>query len=187
MAVEKKIETILAESKEADTEETDLKTRDILLKYYSSECTIHGAYILSVAIGAFAFLQAIDKINTLGSNIAFPIIGFISSGFLTISFLFLARIFYWGTLTSAVTHVREMSVEEAKETIEKERVKFDKITFLLRLHRACIKHFTDSKKTLNYFVGVDRKNKMRSLYVILFFLFAVIFWLILWLVKAKIL
>lgn len=172
---ERKIETVLSQSRKIECEDIDLKCRDMLLKYYSSECTIHGTYILSTALGVFAFFQVTEKIISLLHNIAFPIIAFILSGFMTISILFIARIIYWGTLSSAITHVQEMTIEDAEKTIEKNR---DKITFLLRMHRACIKHFTDYKKTLNYFVGVDRKNKMRSLYVVIFVVFAVALWLV---------
>ena len=50
-----------------DLEGDDLKTREILLKYYSSECTTHGAYVLSVAIGVFAFLQMTKFTNDLAA------------------------------------------------------------------------------------------------------------------------
>jgi hypothetical protein len=168
--IEKKIETVLAKSKEVDSEGDDLRARDILLKYYSSECTIHGAYILTVAIGVFAFLQVTKPMNEFVA-----IIPFVLSGFVTISVYILAKTIFWGTIASAVTHVREITVEEAEKGINKDR---DKITFLLRLHRACINHFTNYNKTLNYFVGIHRPNKTLLLYVILFFLFGLIFWCI---------
>ena len=73
-----------------DPEGDDLKARDILLKYYSSECTVHGGYILTVAIGAFAFLQLIKPIK---ESVVYPelFIILIFSAFVTVSVYLLAR------------------------------------------------------------------------------------------------
>ena len=73
-----------------DPEGDDLKARDILLKYYSSECTVHGGYILTVAIGVFAFFQLITVIK---DSVIYPefVIIFILSAFVTVSVYLLAR------------------------------------------------------------------------------------------------
>jgi hypothetical protein len=175
-SIDKKIESLLPKPDDVTSEEIDIKTRDMLLKYYSSECTTHGTFILSAALGAFAFFQVadkLDKINFLSYNIGFIINGLILSGFLTISILFITRTIYWGTLTSVVTHIREFTTEEVEKTINTKR---DKITFLLRLHRACIEFYKKSYPTLNHLVGVNRKPQMRRLYVIIFIIFSGLFW-----------
>jgi hypothetical protein len=172
--VDKKIQNVLPEPTGCTSEDIEIRTRDSLLRYYSSECTTHGAYILSTAVGIFAFFQVaseIDKINFLTLNVGWVLTAVILSGFITISILFVARIIYWGTLTSVVTHVGELSIEEAKKGINPTR---DKITFLLRLHRACVYYFTVSHTTLNHLVGVNRKKEMRTWYVILFTVFTAV-------------
>jgi hypothetical protein len=174
-SIDKKIVSLLPKPDDFTSEEIDIKTRDILLKYYSSECTTHGTYILSAALGAFAFFQVADKINGinfLSYNVGFILNGLIVSGFLTISILFIARTIYWGALTSIVTHIRELTAEQTEKTIDITR---DKITFLLRLHRACIEFYKKSHPTLNHLVGVDRKTQMRRLYVIIFVFFTGLF------------
>ena len=148
-----------------DPEGDDLKARDILLKYYSSECTVHGCYILTVAIGAFAFLQLIKPIK---ESVVYPelFIILVLSAFVAVSVYLLARTILWGILASAVTHVREITVGEAENGIDKER---DKITFLLRLHRACMNHFENNHKHLNFFAGVSRSLSHTLLFYLGFF------------------
>jgi hypothetical protein len=167
-SMDKKIENVLTKSEKVDREEhNDLKARDILLKYYSSECTIHGAYILTIAIGVFTFLQLTKPMNQFFIPISFGL-----SAFATIGIYLMARTIFWGTLVSAVTHIRELSVADAEKGITKDR---DKINYLLRLHRACVNHFTDNNKKLNYFVGIH-KPKTPLLYVILFVSLGSISW-----------
>src|SRR3990170_6830588 len=156
-----------------DPEGDDLKARDILLKYYSSECTVHGGYILTVAIGVFAFFQLINPIQR---SVVYPELFFIIimlSVFVTVSVYLSMRTIFWGTIASAVTHVREVTVDEAEKGIDKNR---DKVTFLLRLHIACVSYFKNSHKHLSYFIGMNRSLSHTLLfYLILFFITALIF------------
>ena len=126
-----------------DSQENDQKERDTLLKYYSSECTVHGAYILTVVIGLFAFVQIIDIIE---KYVIYPkfFITVSLSLFITVSIFLLVRAFYWGILASAVLLVREITVEETKKIIGLEpnkSSKHNKITLMFRLHQASIKFF----------------------------------------------
>lgn len=154
-----------------DSEENDQKERATLLKYYFSECTIHGSYILTVAIGFFAFIQIIEFIQ---ENVIFPemfvILAF--SLFITISIYLLARTFFWGILASLALHIREVSVEEAKKGMD---LKLQKISLMFRIHQGCTDFFKKSHQLPNFFVGVGRKRSYSLvLYLVIFLMIALI-------------
>jgi len=151
-----------------DDEEGNLKARETLLNYYSSECRDHGSYILTVAVSVFAFLQIIDflKKSVVYSNF---IIGFILSGLVTVSLYIIFRTISWGWLASYALHVREMSVEDAAKRLNP---KFERINLLIRLHYACIyEHNRDHKWTNILLIGRD-KNFLNiiTVYFIIFLL-----------------
>ncbi len=131
-------------------EEEDQKARDVLLKYYSSECTVHGSYIVTVGIGFFAFLQVVAFIQ---ERFVYPewFVSFILSIFITIGIYLTVRTIFWGTLASFALHVREIGAEEVK--IDNQR---DRDTLLFRLHSACIKYFKKHHSHLNWLVGVEK-------------------------------
>src|SRR3989304_7234338 len=95
------------------SEEEDQKTRDALLRYYSSECTVHGSYIITLGIGFFGFLQVVTFIQR---NVVYPdvILSLIVSTFASIGVYLVVRTIFWGTIASYVLHVREISPEEVE-------------------------------------------------------------------------
>ena len=146
-------------------EDDDLKVREILLNYYSTECTVHGGYILTTAIGIFAFFQVAKFVGN-----SFIINALVLSMFATVSLYLVARTIFWGVMASCVIHEREISEEEAKK-----RLNDYKITSLLRLHVSCLDHFVSWHNNLNFLVRV-RKDDKRSwtLYGSIFVAFSVL-------------
>ena len=87
---------------------------------------------------------------------------------------------FWGIVASSITHLKAITVEEAEKGTDPKR---DKITLLLRLHRACLKRFENDNKKLNYFLGINKKYKKDKLlvyivYLIIFISIAIILYLI---------
>jgi hypothetical protein len=151
-----------------DDETEDQKARAALLKYYSSESTVHGGFILTVAIGAFASFQIVtDILNT--SPYREVLINAILGFFLTASIYLVARTLFWGTMTSYVLHVRELTVAEMSTKMVNDEL--DKVTYLLRLDAACIRYFEAHHRYLNFFVGVRHGIIHKTaIYSLIFFL-----------------
>ena len=129
--------------------------RDCLLKYYSSEGVSHGSYVLSVAIGFFAFIQAIPYIPEISVS-TIPIIEnsfkesisiCIFSTFITLGLYLLARTLYWGVLSGYALHVPPISYQEAY------RCDPSATNIIHRLNQACVAFFGINHPNLNWFVG----------------------------------
>ena len=144
----------------------DQKTRQTLLKYYSSECMTHGSHIVAIAIGLFAFVEIIVK-GLLGE----PAICFIVSTFFTVSVYTVARIVLWGTLASDSLHVRPWSYENTAQKLSSKlpfrslNEEGESVTFLLRLHYACFDKWAKNHIFWNSFAGEKFQGK---LYLVLF-------------------
>jgi hypothetical protein len=155
--------------------EDEQEARDILLKHYSSECTVHGGYILTVAIGVFAFLQIIPYIV---KHIIYPevVISFGLGLFVALGLYFVAKTIFWGTLASTVLHARPRAEHEVKETFGWDE-KFDQSTLLVRLNDACISWFEAKHKVLAFLVGPRREFWKNALFyaVILVILLVLIY------------
>jgi len=148
-----------------DSEETEQRARDSLLKHYSSECTVHGVYLLSIIMGLLVFVQMIDLID---QYVIYPkfFITFSLSLFMTFSIYLIARTILWSLLASTILSVREITHEEAKGMVDPKR---DKITLMYRLNQACVNYVTTYHRKLDFFSGVSRKNVYTIfIYLILF-------------------
>jgi hypothetical protein len=156
--------------------------RGILLKYYSSECTIHGTYIVSLFIGLFTFMQIRDsfaKTDTLLGTVAFALL---LSIFPISIFYCVARTVVWGTMAGLVIHVRPVSQDEAETRLCTEiRRGWVEATFLLRLHLGCC----DSLMRHHWFWGMFlRERKMSGLVVLIVSYLACCFVVYYWIIPA---
>jgi hypothetical protein len=149
----------------------ELDARDCLLKYYNSEGVAHGSYVLSIAIGFFAFIQAVPYIPEI-SVLTIPIIEIsfkelvsvlVFSAFITIGLYLLARTLFWGVLSGYATHVPPLPY---KETLESSP---SATNLIYRLNQACIAKFRTRHSCLHWFVGTSK--------TILFWLRYVVIWI----------
>ena len=160
----------------------DLKVRDTLNRYYSSECTVHGGYILSVAVAFFAFLQFA---NTIVKSFPLPylFISVVSSLFITAVTYFLARTVLWGTVASFVLHTRKLSEDEARKIAKDDH---DEINAMIRLHLACVKRFEDHHRFVKQFTAVGGKWYRRYwAYPIIFTIFFASTYIILGIISGQ--
>lgn len=155
-----------------DTEaRDDEKARATLLSYFSSECLTHGGYILTVAVGLFAFLQVISYSRQLVTYPAFIIIiSVVFGAFLTVSVYFVARTIFWGTLTSMALHVRELTILEMRKETNEE---IDRITYIDRIFRACVRQFKEHHFPV-FYLG-DLNGSSIIVYIIIFVVFSAVF------------
>ena len=144
--------------------------RDCLLKYYSSEGVAHGSYVLSVAIGFFAFIQAVQYIPEIYVSTVIPLIEnsikdvlifFILSTFIAFGLYLFARTVYWGVLSGYALHVPPVSYQEA------ERRDPSGTNLIHRLNWACIENFRKHHSDLNQFVGAGDVKFFAFRYVVI--------------------
>src|SRR4030042_6226747 len=154
--------------------------RGILLKYYSSECTVHGTYIISLLIGLFTFMQIRDhfaKTDALLGTVAFALV---LSFFPILIFYCVARAIIWGTMAGWVIYVRPVSQDEAETRVCTEiRRGLLEATFLARLHFGCC----DALVRHHWFWGMFLRGKMRGV-VLIFSYFACCFVVYYWIIPA---
>jgi hypothetical protein len=128
--------------------------RGILLKYYSSECIDHGAYIISVFVGLFAFMQVRSFFthgNTCANQIAFSAL---LSIFLIFIFYLFVKVMIWGYFAGEVMFVKPVAYEEVETRLcEGIRRGIYQVTLLNRLHYACWDRLKKSHPFLNMFVS----------------------------------
>jgi len=118
----------LSDSKDFDN------ARAALLKYYSSECMVHGTYIITIAIGLFGFVQVLPFIMPLEILKRVVLLGLISSILATLTIHILGRTFLWGYLASEILRVvpkKESEIKTAEGTT---------VTSLQLLHQACTEY-----------------------------------------------
>jgi hypothetical protein len=144
--------------------------RDCLLKYYNSEGIAHGSYVLSVAVGFFAFVQAIQYIPEISVSTIIPIfensikdliIFSILSTFVTFGLYLFARTVYWGVLSGYALHVPPMSYEEAH------RRDPAATNLIHRLNVACVEYFEAHHSDANLLVGAGARKFFMLRYVVI--------------------
>jgi hypothetical protein len=113
--------------------------RIALLKYYSSECVAHGAYLIALSVGFFGVVQVVSLLTSVDFFSVTPeLVGGIMANLMLSIFIVLfirifGRIFYWGHLTAAALNVKPK--EESEVEFE---AKITTVTFIQRLHVACV-------------------------------------------------
>jgi hypothetical protein len=99
-----------------ESEEDEIKARDILLRHYSSECVAHGAHILTWLIAIFTFVQAAGYFEIL-RNVVLDIA--ILSLFFAGLIYSVGRLSYWSYLTTIVVSTPVMGESEAVKYFSK--------------------------------------------------------------------
>jgi len=124
--------------------------RIALLKYYSSECVTHGAYVLALAVGFVGFVEAIPLILKFETSIDFPfspelvigiVVSLLLSTFIVLMIYILGRTFFLGYLTTSILSVKPK--EESEVECEAERTT---VTFIQRLHLACVDYVREKHR-----------------------------------------
>ncbi|MDH5437274.1 MAG: hypothetical protein OEX76_00045 [Candidatus Bathyarchaeota archaeon] len=120
--------------------------RIALLKYYSSECVAHGAYLIALAVGFFGLVQVASLITSVDflsfTELAGGIIAnLMLSIFIVLIIYILGRTFFWGYLRTVVLNVKPK--EESEVEFEAKRTT---VTFIQRLHVACFEYVREKHK-----------------------------------------
>jgi hypothetical protein len=110
--------------------------RIALLRYYSSGCRAHGAYILTSVLAIFGFFGFLPAIGHLDELVKTSIAALALSGFSTALIHFMGRSLFWGYLASNIINVKPLSYELAADYLKRE-VGVASNTYLGRLHFAC--------------------------------------------------
>jgi hypothetical protein len=111
------------------------KVRESLSNVYNSKSTAHGAYLLTIAIAFFTFIQILSYVK-----LSMSLIILIISLFPVVGLFMLTRTVYWGIMTTVVLWVKPLTLEETRERGELHywlRRKRAQLTLSFRLHRAC--------------------------------------------------
>jgi len=159
--------------------------RIALLKYYSSECMTHGAYLVAIAIGFFGLVEAtplilnfVTSVDFLSSapELASSIIVYLMWSVFIFFFIYnFGRTFYWGYLTTAALNVKPK--EESEVECESGRIT---VTFILRLHLACVDYVREEHRWSAPF-NTWRKSTWALIWFYLFVVFTIIFIVLLYL------
>jgi hypothetical protein len=117
--------------------------RAVLLKHYSSECVIHGAYIIAIAVGLLSFIGVLPYFWSITLFTRIAMLALISSILLTLAIHILGRALFWSYVASAVIRVapkKESEIEEGTTA-----------TFLWLLHQACTDYVRKKHKIAGAF------------------------------------
>lgn len=153
----------------SDLQDLD-KARAVLLRYYSSQCVAHGAYIITVAVGLLAFIWALPHFWSVEILSRIVLLGLISSILLTLAIHIVGRTYFWSYLASVV--LRVVPKKEGEIRIEEGTA----ATSLLLLHQACFEYVRRKHKIAGAFYTA--RIWEIELWLILFIGFLLI-WLIL--------
>jgi len=125
--------------------------RTALLKYYSSKCVAHGAYLIAIAVAFYGFVKFIPFIlDSTTNNTILPstpelmksiMVSLTLSGFIVLIVYVLGRTVFWSYLTTAILNVKPKEKSEVEH--EPERTT---ITFLQQLHIACFDYVESKHK-----------------------------------------
>lgn len=125
--------------------------RMALLKYYSSECVAHGAYLVAMAVGFFGLVAVIPRILSFVASVdSLPftpelaggiVASLILSIFIVLIIYVLGRTFFWCYLTTAILNVKPKEESEVEYEAGKTTV-----TFIQRLHVACVDYVGEKHK-----------------------------------------
>jgi len=121
--------------------------RTALLKYYSSKCVAHGAYLVAITVAFYGFVKFIpfildSTILPLTSELMKSIIVSLTlSGFIVLIVYVLSRTFFWSYLTTAILNIRPKEKNEVEHEPGQTTV-----TFLQQLHIACFDYVESKHK-----------------------------------------
>jgi len=125
--------------------------RTALLKYYSSKCVAHGAYLVAIAVAFYGFVKFIPFILDPTINITIlPLtpeltksimVSLTLSGLIVLTVYVLGRTFFWSHLTTAILNVKPK--EKNQVEYESERTN---VTFFQQLHIACFDYVEHKHK-----------------------------------------
>lgn len=121
--------------------------RTALLKYYSSKCVAHGAYLVAIAVAFYGFVKFIpfildSTILSLTSELMkSSIVSLTLSGFIVLIVYVLSRTFFWSYLTTAILNIRPKEKNEVEHEPGQTTV-----TFLQQLHIACFDYVESKHK-----------------------------------------
>lgn len=121
--------------------------RIALLKYYSSKCVAHGAYLVAIAVAFYGFVKFIpfildSTILPLTSELMkSSIVSLTLSGFIVLIVYVLSRTFFWSYLTTAILNIKPKEKNEVEHEPGQTTV-----TFLQQLHIACFDYVESKHK-----------------------------------------
>jgi len=147
--------------------------RIALLRYYSSQCVAHGAYLVAMAVGFFGLLAVAPLILGCVASISLPfapelargvVISVMLSIFIVLFIYILGRTFFWGYLTTAILSVKPK--EESEVECESGRTT---ATFIQRLHLACVDYVREKHRWAAKFPTL----RISTLALICFYLFVI--------------
>ncbi len=144
--------------------------RIALLKYYSSECVAHGAYLVAIAVGFFAFVEVAPLMTGVDflpftSELARGIVASLMLSVFIILFIYvLGRTFFWGYLTTVILSVKPKGKSEVEFEAERTTV-----TFIQRLHVACVDYVREKHRWSAIFYTL----RISTLALIWFYVFVV--------------
>jgi len=167
----------------SSTQTYEQNARMALLKYYSSECTAHGTYILTAVIALFAFLHFLPFAGHPNKMVNASIVASILSCFSTALTHFIGRSLFWGYLASNILCVKPRSYEKTTERL-KQWIKragntyLASNTYLARLHFACSDYVTNKYRIVGKFSRI-RIKILASVFVVsvIFFFVLQLYWL----------
>jgi len=146
--------------------------RIALLRYYSSECVAHGAYLVALAVGFFGLVEVAPLIIEFVASVDFLfftpelaggiLASLMLSIFIVLIIYILGRTFFWGYLTTVILKVKPK--EESEVEIESDGTA---ATFIQRLHLACIDYMREKHNWL----AIVHKLRISTLLLIWFYLF----------------
>ena len=165
-------------------EELRLSARDkqdarmALLRYYSSECVAHGAYLVALAVVFLGFVEFTPRILEFLTTVVFSalpersvtaaILGLMASVFIVLVVYVLGRTIVWGYLRSAILSVRPKGGSEVMYDSERTTV-----TFLLQLHEGCVDYVKKKYRFWAQFYGL-RVRHLALIWLDLFVVFLVV-------------
>lgn len=144
--------------------------RAVLLKYYSSQCTAHGAYIIAIVVGMLSFVGILPYFWSVAFFTRIVLLGLVSSILLTLTVHILGRTLFWSHMASAV--ITAVPKRDGETKMEEGTT----ATSLFLLHQSCTEYVRRKHKIAGAF-STARMWEI-ELWLILFIVFSLI-WLIL--------
>lgn len=148
--------------------------RIALLKYYSSECVAHGAYLVAISIG-FLSLTEVDSIPFTSELVRSIVTSLLLSLFIVLLVYTLGRAFFWSYLRTTILSVRPKEENAVKFEADKTIV-----TFVQRLHLACV-DYVKEKHSWSATVYALKNSTLALAWFYIFVMFAIVSILLLYL------
>lgn len=159
--------------------------RIALLRYYSSECIAHGAYLLALTVASLGFVKFTPLILDFVTNVIFPTsseefvtattLSLTAGGFTVLFVYVLGRTIFWNYLRSAILRVKPKG--EGGVVYDPERAT---VTFLLQLHEGCVGYVKKKHGFWGQFYGL-RARHLALIWIDLFIVFLIVSLLLLYL------